>query len=29
MDILALYGPIVNWHSIEQCFCAKCKPTVR
>lgn len=29
MDILALYGPIVNWHSIEQCFCVKCKPIVR
>lgn len=29
MDILALYGPVVNWHSIEQCFCAKCKPFVR
>ena len=26
---MALYGPIVNWHSIEQCFCVKCKPIAR
>jgi len=25
MDLLATYGPIVDWHSIEQCFCSKCK----
>ena len=29
MDLLALYGPIVNWHSIEQCFCKKCLSIVR
>lgn len=29
MDLLALYGPIVNWHSIEQCFCQKCIPIAR
>lgn len=29
MDVLALYGPIVNWHSIEQSFCFKCKPIAR
>lgn len=29
MDMLAMYGPIVNWHSIEQCFCVKCKPVAR
>ena len=29
MDVLALYGPIVNWHSIEQCFCINCKPIAR
>lgn len=26
---MALYGPIVNWHSIEQCFCVNCKPVAR
>jgi hypothetical protein len=29
MDLLATYGPIVRWHSIEQCFCVNCKGFAR
>jgi hypothetical protein len=29
MDLLATYGPIVDWHSIEQCFCVNCKSAGR
>ena len=24
LDLLALYGPIVNHHSVDYCFCSKC-----
>lgn len=24
LDLLALYGPIVNYHSVDYCFCSKC-----
>lgn len=24
LDLLALYGPIVNYHSVDYCFCNKC-----
>jgi hypothetical protein len=23
LDLLALYGPIVNYHSVDSCFCTK------
>jgi nucleoside diphosphate kinase len=29
MDLLATYGPVVDWHSIEQCLCINCKPLGR
>jgi len=29
MDLLATYGPVVDWHSIEQCFCMNCKGPAR
>lgn len=29
MDLLATYGPVVDWHSIEQCFCMSCKGPAR
>lgn len=24
LDLLALYGPIVNYHSVDSCFCTMC-----
>lgn len=24
LDLLAMYGPIVNHHSVDYCFCSKC-----
>lgn len=24
LDSFALYGPIVNWHSVDKCFCKEC-----
>jgi hypothetical protein len=24
LDLFALYGPIVNYHSVDYCFCNKC-----
>ena len=24
LDLVALYGPIVNYHSVDSCFCNKC-----
>lgn len=24
MDLLALYGPVVNYHSVDQCLCKTC-----
>mmetsp|Transcript_15477 Transcript_15477/g.22460 ORF Transcript_15477/g.22460 Transcript_15477/m.22460 type:complete len:481 (+) Transcript_15477:1590-3032(+) len=30
LDVLALYGPIVNYHSVDQnCFCLKCSRSAR
>ena len=29
MDLLATYGPVVRWYSVEQSLCGKCKPTGR
>ena len=29
LDLFGLYGPIVNWHSIERCFCKKCYAHVK
>ena len=24
LDLFALYGPIVEYHSVDKCFCLKC-----
>ncbi len=24
LDILAVYGPVVNGHSVDKCFCIPC-----
>lgn len=24
LDLIALYGPIVNYHSVDSCFCRNC-----
>ena len=29
LDLLALYGPIVNHHSVDYCFCSKCQPVAK
>jgi len=30
LDLLAMYGPIINHHSVDYCFCSKCmKPAKR
>jgi len=29
LDLLALYGPIVNHHSVDYCFCSKCQPAAK
>lgn len=29
LDLFALYGPIVNYHSVDYCFCVKCTPTAK
>ena len=29
LDILAKYGPIVNYHLLDKCICVKCRPTIR
>lgn len=29
LDLFALYGPIVNYHSVDYCFCTKCIPTAK
>lgn len=29
LDVFALYGPIVNYHSVDKCFCEKCTPLAK
>ena len=29
LDLLALYGPIVNYHSVDSCFCNSCVRTAK
>lgn len=29
LDLLALYGPIVNYHSVDSCFCKDCVRTAK
>ncbi len=24
LDLFAMYGPVVNYHSVDKCFCSKC-----
>ena len=29
LDLFALYGPIVNYHSVDSCFCLQCTPLAK
>ncbi len=29
LDLFALYGPIVDYHSVDYCFCANCQPVAK
>ena len=29
LDLFALYGPIVNYHSVDYCFCSECQPVAK
>lgn len=29
LDLFALYGPIVNYHSVDYCFCKTCTPIAK
>ena len=29
LDVVGMYGPIVNYHSVDGCFCIKCMPKAK